>query len=95
MSKATNFIVIFGSCALAWIVLSLHNVLFPFIKFPVWLDEILPCIPWEALIAFCAYSMANVGWKLITFVDTPDDYTSLLKDIETAKADLRSKGLDI
>ena len=36
-------------------------------------------LPFEALIAFCAYSMANVGWKLITFVDTPDDYTSLLK----------------
>ncbi|KAG4091782.1 dolichol-phosphate mannosyltransferase subunit 3 [Neocallimastix lanati (nom. inval.)] len=95
MSKATRFLTIFGCCALTWLILSLHNTLFPFIKFPVWLQEILPVLPFEALIAFCAYSMANVGWKLITFVDTPDDYTSLLKEIDTAKADLRSKGLDI
>ncbi|KAG4093058.1 dolichol-phosphate mannosyltransferase subunit 3 [Neocallimastix lanati (nom. inval.)] len=95
MSKATKFITNFSCCALIWLILSLHNILCPSIKFPVWLDEILPVFPFEVLIAFCAYSMINVGWKLITFVDTPEDYTSLLKEIDTAKEDLRSKGLDI
>ncbi|ORX54820.1 dolichol-phosphate mannosyltransferase subunit 3 [Piromyces finnis] len=95
MSKATQFLTIAGGCALAWLILSLHNVLFPFIKFPLCLEQILPVIPWECLIAFCAYSMINVGWKLVTFVDTPEDYKSLLKEIDAAKEDLRSKGLDL
>jgi len=36
-----------------------------------------------------------MGWSLMTFNDVPKAYESLLKEIDTARADLRSKGVDV
>eukprot|EP00842_Homolaphlyctis_polyrhiza_P004057 jgi/Hompol1/4652/HPOL_003805-RA len=52
-------------------------------------------IPLWLLVTFGSYSLANIGWALVTFGDCPDAQISLLKEIQTAKMDLRSRGVSI
>jgi len=54
------------------------------IKLPLW-----------ALVTLGAYLLGSMGWSLMTFNDVPKAYESLLKEIDTARADLRSKGVDV
>jgi len=52
-------------------------------------------LPLWALVTLGAYLLASMGWSLMTFNDVPKAYESLLKEIDTARADLRSKGVDV
>jgi dolichyl-phosphate mannosyltransferase polypeptide 3 len=52
-------------------------------------------LPFWALVSFGAYLLFKLGLGVFTFNDIPEAYASLMKEIEVAKKDLRSKGVDV
>jgi dolichyl-phosphate mannosyltransferase polypeptide 3 len=46
-------------------------------------------------VSFGAYLLFKLGWGVFTFNDVPEAYNSLMKEIDTAKADLRKKGVSV
>ena len=52
-------------------------------------------IPLWLLVTFGSYSLANIGWALFTFGDCPEAHLSLIKEIQNAKMELRSKSVSI
>ncbi|ROW07462.1 hypothetical protein VPNG_07130 [Cytospora leucostoma] len=57
--------------------------------------EIVPILPFWALVAFGAYLLARLGWGVLTFNDVPEAHKELLGEIETAKAELRKLGVTV
>jgi len=57
--------------------------------------EVLPTIPWWALVTFGSYSLWSMGWGLWTFRDCPDAFEELMGEIAQAKNDLRAKGITV
>ncbi|KAH6842675.1 dolichol-phosphate mannosyltransferase subunit 3 [Chaetomium sp. MPI-CAGE-AT-0009] len=58
-------------------------------------EAIVPVLPFWALVTFGAWLLFRLGWGMLTFRDTPDAYAELMEEIKTAKADLRTKGVDV
>ncbi|KAI9719712.1 MAG: hypothetical protein M1828_006145 [Chrysothrix sp. TS-e1954] len=58
-------------------------------------DEILPVLPLWALVSFGAYLLGKIGFALVTFNDVPDAHKRLMKEIETARGELRGWGVDV
>jgi dolichyl-phosphate mannosyltransferase polypeptide 3 len=52
-------------------------------------------LPVWALVSFGAYLLFKLGWGVFTFNDIPGEYESLMAEIDLAKKDLRSKGVDM
>ncbi|KAK7747450.1 hypothetical protein SLS53_001705 [Cytospora paraplurivora] len=57
--------------------------------------EIVPILPFWALVAFGAYLLARLGWGVLTFNDVPEAHKELLGEIETAKTELRKLGVTV
>ncbi|KAL1975715.1 hypothetical protein VTN31DRAFT_4107 [Thermomyces dupontii] len=57
--------------------------------------EIVPVLPFYALISFACFLLGRLGWMILTFHDVPEEHKSLQKEIETAKAELRKAGVDV
>ncbi|KAG6334003.1 hypothetical protein ID866_5086 [Astraeus odoratus] len=57
--------------------------------------QILPLIPWWLLVSFGSYSLWCLGWGIFTFRDCPEAYHELLKEINDAKNELRTKGVTV
>ncbi|KXN69277.1 dolichol-phosphate mannosyltransferase subunit 3 [Conidiobolus coronatus NRRL 28638] len=93
MTKATETFSLIGAFLLSWALVN-----FNFITLPIsqkFLEEVWPTFPWVALVSFGAYSLANIGWALITFRDCPEAHQELMVEIQQAKADLRAKKVQI
>jgi len=58
-------------------------------------DEIIPVLPYWALVSFGAYLLFSLGWGIFTFKDREDAYDELVKEIDQAKKELRLKGVDV
>ncbi|KAI8099742.1 dolichol-phosphate mannosyltransferase subunit 3 [Halteromyces radiatus] len=58
-------------------------------------DKLIPVFPWWALMTFGSYSLGYLGWHILTFSDCPDAYTELMQEIQLAKTDLISKGVQL
>ncbi|KAF0476730.1 dolichol-phosphate mannosyltransferase subunit 3 [Gigaspora margarita] len=58
-------------------------------------EEILPVLPWWALVSFGSYSLGNIGYHLYRFRDCDDAYHELMEEIQSAKDDLRTKGVSV
>lgn len=58
-------------------------------------DEILPYLPFWALVTFGAYSLATLGWGVLTFKDKEGKYKELLEQIDEAKKFYKEKGFDV
>jgi dolichyl-phosphate mannosyltransferase polypeptide 3 len=56
----------------------------PFQKLPFW-----------AIVSFGSYLLFKLGWGVFTFNDVPQAYDELMKEIDEARVDLRSKGVDV
>lgn len=56
-------------------------------------EEILPYLPWWALVAFGAYALGTLGWGVLTFKNKEESYKELLGQIDEAKAFYAKKGL--
>ncbi|KAI1129933.1 dolichol-phosphate mannosyltransferase subunit 3 [Nemania abortiva] len=57
--------------------------------------EIVPVLPFWALVSFGAYLLFRLGWNVMTFHDVPEAHKELVAEIELAKADLRRLGVDV
>lgn len=58
-------------------------------------DEILPYLPWWALVTFGAYALVTLGWGVLTFKDKEQSYKELLGQIDEAKDFYKSKGINL
>ena len=52
-------------------------------------------LPLWALVTFGAYLLFKLGYGVFTFNDVPAAHAELMKEIEIARVDLRSKGVDV
>lgn len=50
--------------------------------------EIVPVLPFWALISLACYLLGRLGWGVLNFNDTEDAYHELMGQIEQAKKDL-------
>lgn len=91
MTKATETAVAFF--AISSVYFALYSGLLPTTKLVH--DEILPYLPWFALVTFGSYALATLGWGVLTFKNKEASYKELLGQIDEAKAFYKSKGLDL
>jgi len=54
-----------------------------------------PQLPLWALVSFGAYLLFKLGYGVFTFNDVPAAHAELMQEIDLARADLRSKGVDV
>ena len=52
-------------------------------------------LPFWALVSFGAYLLFKLGWGVFTFNDVPEAHKELMLEIEVARKELRSKGVDV
>ncbi|KAL5117521.1 hypothetical protein ACEQ8H_004551 [Pleosporales sp. CAS-2024a] len=57
--------------------------------------EVIPYVPFWALISFGAYLLFKLGWGVFTFNDVPDAYAELQAQIAEARKDLSAQGVDV
>ncbi|KAI0129897.1 dolichol-phosphate mannosyltransferase subunit 3 [Xylariales sp. AK1849] len=57
--------------------------------------EIVPVLPFYALVSFGAYLLFRLGWNVMTFNDVPEAHKELMGEIELAKVDLRGLGVEV
>ncbi|KAF1959790.1 dolichol phosphate mannosyltransferas-like protein subunit 3 [Byssothecium circinans] len=57
--------------------------------------EIVPVLPFWALVSFGAYLLFKLGWGVFTFNDVPEAHKEILAEIQQARAELRAKGVDV
>lgn len=57
--------------------------------------EIVPVIPFWALVSFGSYLLFKLGWGVFTFNDVPDAHRELVGQIAQARKELRAKGVDV
>ncbi|KAK3682310.1 dolichol-phosphate mannosyltransferase subunit 3 [Podospora appendiculata] len=83
--------------SIALLVSSLYLVLFfELVPLPTIVQkEIIPVLPIWSLVSFGAWLLFRLGWGMITFRDTPEAHAELMAEIQIARADLKSKGVDV
>ncbi|KAE8374304.1 dolichol-phosphate mannosyltransferase subunit 3 [Aspergillus bertholletiae] len=57
--------------------------------------EIVPVLPFYALISFGCYLLGRLGVAILTFNDVPEAHEELQKEIEQAKTELRKQNVDV
>lgn len=57
--------------------------------------DIVPVLPFWLLVTFGAYLLFRLGWGVLTFNDVPEAHKEIMTEIELAKADLRTLGVDV
>ncbi|KAJ0422548.1 dolichol-phosphate mannosyltransferase subunit 3 [Aspergillus carlsbadensis] len=57
--------------------------------------EVIPVLPFYALISFGCYLLGRLGVAILTFNDVPEAHKELQGEIEQAKAELRKKNVDV
>ncbi|KAK8044535.1 Dolichyl-phosphate-mannosyl transferase [Apiospora rasikravindrae] len=58
-------------------------------------SEVVPVLPFWALVSFGAYLLFRLGWNVMTFNDVPEAHKELMAEIDLAKADLRGLGVSV
>ncbi|KAF4306921.1 hypothetical protein GTA08_BOTSDO05632 [Botryosphaeria dothidea] len=58
-------------------------------------DEVIPILPFWALVSFGAYLLFKLGLGVFTFNDVPAAHKELMAEIDQARAELRTKGVDV
>ncbi|PTU20210.1 hypothetical protein P175DRAFT_0517195 [Aspergillus ochraceoroseus IBT 24754] len=58
-------------------------------------QEVIPVLPFYALICFGCYLLGRLGVAILTFNDVPEAHKELQREIEQAKAELRKKNVDV
>ncbi|KAF2661149.1 dolichol phosphate mannosyltransferas-like protein subunit 3 [Lophiostoma macrostomum CBS 122681] len=58
-------------------------------------NEIVPVIPFWALVSFGSYLLFKLGWGVFTFNDVPEAHKELVGQIAEARKELRAKGVDV
>ncbi|KAK1713990.1 dolichol-phosphate mannosyltransferase subunit 3 [Colletotrichum lupini] len=83
--------------SLALLVSSLYLALFlQLIPIPAMIqNDVVPVLPFWALISFGSYLLAKLGYNVMTFNDVPEAHKELMAEIEEAVVDLRKLGVDV
>ncbi|KAG5977050.1 hypothetical protein E4U55_007082 [Claviceps digitariae] len=58
-------------------------------------QQIVPVLPFWALVSFGALLLFRLGWGIFTFNDVPSAQEELMHEIDLAKVDLRKLGVDV
>ncbi|KAJ5632251.1 hypothetical protein N7490_008590 [Penicillium lividum] len=58
-------------------------------------NEVIPVLPFWAVIVFGTYLLARLGLAIFTFNDVPEAHAELQKEIEQAKIELRKGNIDV
>jgi len=58
-------------------------------------QEVVPVLPFWALVTFGAYLLFKLGWGVLTFNDVPEAHKELMAQIEHARKELKAKGVDV
>ncbi|KAF2663732.1 dolichol-phosphate mannosyltransferase subunit 3 [Microthyrium microscopicum] len=58
-------------------------------------DEIVPVLPFWSIVSFGAYLLVKLGYGVLTFNDVPEAHKELMAQIESAREELRSKGVEV
>ncbi|KAL4793787.1 dolichol-phosphate mannosyltransferase subunit 3 [Aspergillus venezuelensis] len=58
-------------------------------------QEVIPVLPFYALISFGCYLLGRLGLAILTFHDVPEAHKELQGEIEQAKAELRKVNVDV
>lgn len=91
MTKATETALFLGVLSLAWLAL-----LFGVAPLPRTIqNEIVPVLPWWALVSFGSYALFTLGYDVVTFNDKPEKMKELKKQILEAKRDLKLNGVAV
>ncbi|PLN81199.1 dolichol-phosphate mannosyltransferase subunit 3 [Aspergillus taichungensis] len=57
--------------------------------------EVIPVLPFYALISFGCYLLGRLGLAILTFNDVPEAHQELQKEIEQARTELRKANVDV
>jgi dolichyl-phosphate mannosyltransferase polypeptide 3 len=57
--------------------------------------EIIPVLPFWALVTFGSYLLFKLGYGVFTFNDVPKAHAELMQEIVLARKDLRKRGVDV
>ncbi|KAJ5128466.1 hypothetical protein N7448_002185 [Penicillium atrosanguineum] len=57
--------------------------------------EVIPVLPFYAVITFGCYLLGRLGLAIFTFNDVPEAHAELQKEIELAKVELRKGNVDV
>jgi dolichyl-phosphate mannosyltransferase polypeptide 3 len=52
-------------------------------------------LPSKLIVSFGAYLLFKLGWGVFTFNDVPEAHAELMTQIKEARAELRTKGVDV
>ncbi|KAH8732482.1 dolichol phosphate mannosyltransferase-like protein subunit 3 [Phaeosphaeriaceae sp. PMI808] len=83
--------------SIAMLLTSLYLAVFmEVIPFPQKIQkEVVPVLPFWALVSFGAYLLFKLGLGVFTFNDVPEAYKELQAQIQEARKDLKAKGVDV
>ncbi|KAH8885427.1 dolichol-phosphate mannosyltransferase subunit 3 [Thozetella sp. PMI_491] len=91
MTRAQQTISVFLLASSLYLVVFLELIPLPAIV----QQDIVPYLPLWLLVSFGAYLLARLGWGVLTFHDTPEAHKELMGEIQEAKKDLRTLGVDV
>ncbi|KAK0354478.1 hypothetical protein LTR91_017735 [Friedmanniomyces endolithicus] len=57
--------------------------------------DVIPVLPFWAIVTFGAYLLAKLGYGVLTFNDVPQAHQELVKQIEQARVELKKKGVEV
>ncbi|CAI4213402.1 unnamed protein product [Parascedosporium putredinis] len=76
------------------LVTSLYLALFfDLVPIPAVIQEQI--LPFWALVSFGAYLLFKLGWGVLTFNDVPAAHRELMSEVDQAKKELRTLGVDV
>ncbi|KAL1867891.1 hypothetical protein Daus18300_006166 [Diaporthe australafricana] len=91
MTRAQQTISIALLVSSVYLALYLHLIPLP----DVVQTEIVPILPFWALVSLGAYLLVRLGWGVLTFNDVPEAHDELMSEIEVAKVELRKLGVTV
>ncbi|KAK0388090.1 hypothetical protein NLU13_4334 [Sarocladium strictum] len=62
---------------------------------PLVQEQIVPVLPFWALVSFGALLLFRLGFGILTFNDVPKAHQELMAEIDMAKKDLRTLGVSV
>lgn len=91
MTKAIETVKLLSILTAIWLVLNSGIVPLP----STVQNEIIPVLPWWALVSAGSYALFALGYGVVTLNDKPEKYSELMNQIEEAKADLKRSGIAV
>ncbi|EON64870.1 hypothetical protein W97_04104 [Coniosporium apollinis CBS 100218] len=58
-------------------------------------EEVIPVLPFWALVSFGAYLLFKLGYGVFTFNDVPEAHKELMAQIDQARMELKGMGVDV